>query len=81
MIVDDDHAVRDSPEFRLELAGYSVATYGSAVSFLARCPARPACMIFDQHVPEMTGRELAARLRADDLRIPVLLMTSTPRRK
>ena len=33
-VVDDDDAVRDSLRFLLEIAGHSVATYGSAAQFL-----------------------------------------------
>ncbi len=33
-VVDDDDAVRDSLRFLLEIAGYPVATYGSAAQFL-----------------------------------------------
>ena len=56
-VVDDDDAVRDSLRFLLEIAGLSVATYGSAAQFLleapvdqlsawwwtSTCPTRQAC--------------------------------------
>ena len=35
-VVDDDDAVRDSLQFLLEIAGFSVTTYGSAAQFLQR---------------------------------------------
>ena len=37
-VVDDDDAVRDSLRFLLEIAGYSVASYGSAAQFLHEAP-------------------------------------------
>ena len=37
-VVDDDDAVRDSLRFLLEIAGYAVATYGSATEFLKEAP-------------------------------------------
>jgi two-component system response regulator FixJ len=77
-VVDDDPAVLDSLKFLLELAGYSVATYDSAIAFLEDRTARPACLILDHHMPRMTGLELAARLRGEGTGIPVLLITGSP---
>jgi FixJ family two-component response regulator len=37
-----------------------------------------ACLILDHHMPHMTGLELAARLRGDGSRIPILLITAAP---
>jgi len=76
-IVDDDAAVLDSLRFLLEVAGHSVATYGSAAAFLADGAARPACLILDHHMPQMTGLELAARLRAEGARTRVMLITGS----
>ena len=75
-VVDDDAAVLDSMQFMLELAGFQVATYGSAVSYLASAPHRARCLILDYNMPLMTGLELMARLRAGGSSIPVLLITS-----
>ena len=40
--------------------------------------ARTACLIIDQHMPGMTGLELAQKLRDDDDAIPILLITGSP---
>ena len=79
-VVDDDPAVLDSLKFLLEVAGHRAAIYGSAAAFLADRAARPTCLILDHHMPQMTGLELAARLRTEGASIPVLLITgsSTP---
>ena len=77
-IIDDDAAFRDALGLLLELAGHSVATYDSASAFLDDWAARPTCMILDQHMPRMTGLELAARLRTEGVSIPVLLVTTAP---
>jgi two-component system response regulator FixJ len=77
-IVDDDAAFRDALGLLLELAGHSVAVYASAAAFLDDLAARPACLILDQHMPRMTGLELAARLRTDGTSIPVMLVTTAP---
>ena len=77
-IVDDDHAVLDSLKFLLEVVGYQVATYASALAFLDGRDSWPACMIVDQHMPRMTGLDLAERLRDDGQAIPILLITGSP---
>jgi len=75
-VVDDDVAVLDSFKFMLEMAGFVVATYPSAIAYLQHQGMDPRCLILDQHMPEMTGLELTTRLRADGVTIPVLLVTS-----
>ena len=77
-VIDDDAAVLDSLKFLLETAGYSVAAYDSATSFLDDRLSRPACLIVDQHMPMMTGLELIARLRQEAAEVPVLLITGAP---
>jgi two-component system, LuxR family, response regulator FixJ len=76
-IVDDDPAVLDSLKFLLEVVGYQVSTYASAFAFLGN-GADPACLIIDQHMPGMTGLELAQKLRDDHDAIPILLITGSP---
>ncbi len=82
-VVDDDRAVLDSLKFLLETAGYRVAAYDSPTAFLAD-PAladratSPACLIVDQHMPEMTGLDLIAHLRVRAAPLPALLITAAP---
>jgi two-component system response regulator FixJ len=77
-IVDDDPAVLDSLKFLLEVIGYQVSTYDSAGAFLGDGATDPACLIIDQHMPGMTGLELAQTLRNDGDSIPILLITGSP---
>lgn len=77
-VVDDDAAVLESLRFLLELAGFQVATYSSAIDYLERSDISPRCIILDHHMPKMTGLELTARLRADGNQVPILLITSFP---
>ena len=77
-IVDDDAAVRDSLRFLLGVSGYDVATYESAADFLARCDRSfLAGLILDHHMPQVTGLELAARLRAQGDQLPIMLITGS----
>ncbi len=79
-IVDDDPAMRDSLRFLLEVIGHPVETFASAAEFLKADIQSIACLILDQHMPDMTGLELAERMRADGSDTPILLITgaSTP---
>lgn len=74
-IVDDDLAVRDSLRFLTEAAKFPVETFASAEEFLQADVHNFSRLIVDQHMPNMTGLELAQRLRDDGLCIPILLIT------
>lgn len=77
-VIDDDPGVLDSLRLMLELAGYRVATYGSASAFLADRAPEMACLILDHHMAGMTGLDLIVRLRAEGVCPPVLLITGRP---
>ncbi len=77
VVIDDDDAVLDSFRFMLQAAGVRVTTYPSATQYLDSGDVPPRCLIVDQHMPRMTGLELAARLRADGIDVPILLITSS----
>lgn len=69
---------REAPlEFLLEVAGHTVATFASAAEFLTSEVHHLACVILDHHMPQMTGLDLAAQLRADGIGIPILLITGS----
>ena len=74
----DDAAVRDSLRFLLEVIGQPVETFASAAEFLKFEEQNLAYLILDQHMPGMTGIELAERLRADGSDLPILLITGSP---
>ena len=74
-VIDDDAAVRDSIAFLLETAGLEVRTHESAVAFLAAPDRPPGCIVTDVRMPEMTGIELARRLRESGSREPVIIIT------
>jgi two-component system response regulator FixJ len=75
-IVDDDDDVGAVLQGLLELVGYNVATYRSGRQFLADAPlGHVSCLVVDQSMPDMTGLEVVAQLRAMGLTIPSLLIT------
>jgi two-component system response regulator FixJ len=78
-VVDDDAAVLDSLRFLLEAAGFSVVTFHSADQFLAAADADDvACLLLDQHMPQVSGLELLRQLRHAGRKLPVALMTGSP---
>jgi FixJ family two-component response regulator len=77
-VIDDDHAVRESLRFLLEVAGSAVEVFDSAVAFLDAEMHDLACLITDHHMPGMTGLDLVELLRACGVRVPVLLITGDP---
>lgn len=77
-VVDDDTAVLESYRFMLELAGFRVAAFNSAHDYLDATGLEPRCMILDQHMPLMTGLELAERLKSEARDIPIMLVTAAP---
>jgi FixJ family two-component response regulator len=76
-VVDDDEDVRDSLDSLLQSASLSARTFSSAEEALA-CPdvAFCDCLITDYQMAELTGLDLAERLRAANPSLPVLLITA-----
>ena len=75
-IVDDDEAVRQSLAFLLSTAGIPVRVYESATSFLASLASlQSGCLITDVRMPDMTGINLLQRLRAKNIKLPVIVIT------
>jgi two-component system response regulator MprA len=77
LVVDDDAAVRRSLERILRLADYDVAlAEGGHAAFAALAKERFALIVLDVAMPEPSGLEICRRLRADDDRTPVLMLTA-----
>jgi two-component system, LuxR family, response regulator FixJ len=78
-LVDDDRGVRESLMFLLKIVGYQVVGYASAGEFLQHCNLdRVGGLILDQHMPHVSGLDLASRLRAEGRGFPILLITGSP---
>jgi two-component system, LuxR family, response regulator FixJ len=75
-VVDDDDAMRDSLDFLLGAAGFSVRVFDSASSFLEVLPSiRFGCLITDIRMPGMDGLELLRRVKLEKPMLSVILMT------
>jgi len=77
LVVDDDDAIRQALERALRLEGFAVSTADggrAALEEVARCP--PAAMVLDVTMPDLGGRAVCARLRADGMRTPILILSA-----
>lgn len=76
-VVDDDMSFRAAIERRLKLAGYDVATYGSAQELLDRLPGNqgPGCILLDVRIPGLSGPDLQRRLIELGSTLPIVFLT------
>jgi FixJ family two-component response regulator len=76
-IVDDDRSVCRALWRLVRSAGYTAETFASAREFLDSAPVgRTACLVLDIHLDGMSGFELADRLAADQIAIPIIFITA-----
>lgn len=76
-VVDDDESIRDSTRKLLRSAGYAVATFASAESFLGTgAIAETECVILDVRMAGMDGLELQRRLNACGAGVPIVFVTA-----
>ncbi len=75
-VIDDDADVRQSLAFLLSTAGLAVRVHDSAVAFLKVLDeVQSGCVVTDIRMPQMDGLELQRRLRAQGIKLPVIVMT------
>ena len=77
-VIDDDPAMRDSLDFLLDAAGFSVRLFDSAQVFLSELPTLEAgCVVTDIRMPGMDGMELLRQLNgaAGVRKLPIIVMT------
>jgi two-component system response regulator FixJ len=78
VLVDDDPGVRGALAFAFETEGICIKAFESAEAMLAAPPIAAACYVIDQRLPGMSGLDLVANLRAQDVQAPAILITSHP---
>lgn len=77
-VVDDEMPVRTMLRRALRLADYEVAMFASGEEFLdSLSTCSPACAILDIRMPGLSGLEVERRLRAQNIRLPVVLITAS----
>src|SRR2546423_9356128 len=75
-VIDDDPAMRDSLDFLLGSAGFSVRLFDSAQAFLNELAnLEPGCVVTDIRMPGIDGMELLRQLNSGGRKLPVIVMT------
>ena len=75
-VIEDNPAVREAERILFETAGWDVCDHFSAEAFLAAPrPSGDACMVVDVMLPGMDGVALLELLRAENLRVPAIMLT------
>lgn len=75
-VIDDDAAMRDSLDFLLGSAGFTVTLFDSALGFLDALPGLGfGCVVSDVRMPGLDGIELLKRLKSDQRELPIVVMT------
>ncbi|MFK4064129.1 response regulator transcription factor [Brucella anthropi] len=75
-IVDDDRSVRLALSDLFASVGLKVFGFASVREFLEHRPEQaPACLILDVRMPEESGIEFHARMKALGIRLPVIFIT------
>ena len=77
ILVDDDASMSSALARVLRLAGYVPAIFSSAEAVLGSEDARHAdCLVFDVHLPGLSGFELYEKLRCEGPLPPVIFITA-----
>lgn len=75
-VVDDDPGVRKSISWLLEGEALQVRAYASPTELLSDLtPHDRGCIISDFRMPEMNGLELQTAIRANGIRLPLIVIT------
>ncbi len=75
-IIDDDEQVRNALILLMESVGLAVESYASAQDYLDNFDVTKAgCIILDVRMPGMSGLDLQARLTAEKIHPPIIIIT------
>ena len=75
-VIDDDPAIRDSLDFLLGAAGFSVRAFDSGQVFLDElAKLEHGCVVTDMRMPGIDGMELLRRVNSGARKLPVIVMT------
>jgi two-component system, LuxR family, response regulator FixJ len=75
-VIDDDEAMRDSLNFLLDSADFSVTLFETAMRFLdALSSLEFGCVVSDVRMPGIDGIELLKRMTAGQSSFPIVIMT------
>ncbi|MFV0494228.1 response regulator transcription factor [Mycobacterium sp.] len=77
LVVDDEPVLAEMVSMALRYEGWNAATAGDGASAVAAARAeRPDVVVLDVMLPDMSGLDVLHKLRQDNPRLPVLLLTA-----
>ncbi len=77
LVVDDEPVLAEMVSMALRYEGWNIATASDGASAIASARAeRPDVVVLDVMLPDMSGLEVLHRLRKENPRLPVLLLTA-----
>ncbi|MBC7583594.1 response regulator transcription factor FixJ [Tardiphaga sp. vice352] len=75
-VIDDDAAMRESLEFLLDSAGFTVTLFSDASVFLEQMPGLSfGCVVSDIRMPGINGIDLLRSLKMKRSELPIIIMT------
>lgn len=79
LVVEDDHVTRLMVAQFLTDEGYAVREAANGVeALMALYERQPAVMLLDLSMPQLSGRELIAELRATGMDVPTIVISALP---
>ena len=77
LVVDDESVLAEMVSMALRYEGWDITTAGDGSSAIAAArTARPDVVVLDVMLPDMSGLDVLRRLREQNPRLPVLLLTA-----
>ncbi len=77
LLIEDDRSITQALEHALKAQGYSVNSVASGKdALLALETERPDFVVLDLGLPDMDGLDVLRKIRADDVDLPVLVLTA-----
>jgi two-component system OmpR family response regulator len=77
LVVDDEPVLAEMVSMALRYEGWNIATAGDGTSAIAAARAeRPDVVVLDVMLPDMSGLDVLQKLRKENPRLPVLLLTA-----
>jgi len=75
-IVDDEEAIRSALSLLMESVGLKAENFASSQEYLDQFDAsKPGCLILDVRMPGISGLDLQARLSAEKIHPPIIIIT------
>jgi FixJ family two-component response regulator len=76
LVIDDDESMREALRSLFRSVGLRVDVFGSAAELMRTAlPDVPSCLVLDVRLPELSGLDFQAELRAAGVHVPIVFIT------